>query len=214
MIGFPSVGKSTLLTSITDTESLVAAYEFTTLTCIPGVINYNEAKIQLLDLPGIIEGASEGKGRGPQVIAVAKSSDLVLMVLDANKAEEHKVKISRELEKVGIRLNRKPPQIQITPTKFGGCRLNSTKALTHLNEKVVKNILAEYKLHNVDVLIHDDSTVDDLIDVIEGNRKYVKCLYCYNKIDNISLEEVNMLAHLPNTVPISCNLKLNFDGLL
>lgn len=214
MIGFPSVGKSTLLTSITDTESLVAAYEFTTLTCIPGVINYNEAKIQLLDLPGIIEGASEGKGRGRQVIAVAKSSDLVLMVLDANKAEEHKVKISRELEKVGIRLNRKPPQIQITPTKFGGCRLNSTKALTHLNEKVVKNILAEYKLHNVDVLIHDDSTVDDLIDVIEGNRKYVKCLYCYNKIDNISLEEVNMLAHLPNTVPISCNLKLNFDGLL
>lgn len=97
MIGFPSVGKSTLLTSITDTASLSAAYEFTTLTCIPGVINYNDAKIQLLDLPGIIEGAAEGKGRGRQVIAVAKNSDLVLMVLDATKAEEHKVKISREL---------------------------------------------------------------------------------------------------------------------
>ncbi len=64
-----------------------AAYEFTTLTCIPGVINYNDAKIQLLDLPGIIEGAAEGKGRGRQVIAVAKNSDLVLMVLDASKAE-------------------------------------------------------------------------------------------------------------------------------
>ena len=95
MIGFPSVGKSTLLSSVTDTESLSAAYEFTTLTCIPGVIHYNEAKIQLLDLPGIIEGASEGKGRGRQVIAVAKNSDMVLMVLDASKAEEHKVKISR-----------------------------------------------------------------------------------------------------------------------
>ena len=64
MIGFPSVGKSTLLTSITETESLVAAYEFTTLTCIPGVINYNNTKIQLLDLPGIIEGAADGRGRG------------------------------------------------------------------------------------------------------------------------------------------------------
>lgn len=95
MIGFPSVGKSTLLSSVTDTASLSAAYEFTTLTCIPGVINYNDAKIQLLDLPGIIEGAAEGKGRGRQVIAVAKNSDLVLMVLDATKAEEHKVKISR-----------------------------------------------------------------------------------------------------------------------
>ncbi len=45
MIGFPSVGKSTMLSKLTDTESLVAAYEFTTLTCIPGVIHYREAKI-------------------------------------------------------------------------------------------------------------------------------------------------------------------------
>ena len=56
------MGKSTLLTVLTGTKSEAAAYEFTTLTCIPGVIHYNEAKIQLLDLPGIIEGAAEGKG--------------------------------------------------------------------------------------------------------------------------------------------------------
>lgn len=45
----------------------VAAYEFTTLTCIPGVVHYRGAKIQMLDLPGIIEGAKDGKGRGRQV---------------------------------------------------------------------------------------------------------------------------------------------------
>jgi len=118
---------------VTDTASLCAAYEFTTLTCIPGVIHYNDAKIQLLDLPGIIEGAADGKGRGKQVIAVAKNSDMILMVLEAVKAEEHKVKISRELEKVGIRLNKNPPQISITMTKLGGVKLNSTKTLSHLN---------------------------------------------------------------------------------
>ena len=72
MIGFPSVGKSTLLSAITKTESEQASYEFTTLTCIPGVIEYKAANIQLLDLPGIIEGAAQGKGRGRQVIAVAR----------------------------------------------------------------------------------------------------------------------------------------------
>lgn len=111
-------------------------------------------------------------------------------------------------------MNKSPPQISITLTKFGGVKLNSTKALTHINEKVVKNILSEYKIHNADVLVHDDSTVDDLIDVVEGNRKYIKCLYCYNKIDTISMEEVNMISLQPNTVVISCNMKLNFDGLL
>jgi small GTP-binding protein len=213
MIGFPSVGKSTLLSSITETESLAASYEFTTLTCIPGVIHYNEAKIQLLDLPGIIEGAAEGKGRGRQVIAVAKNSDMVLMVLDASKAEEQRVKITRELEKVGIRLNREPPQIEITLNKFGGVKLNNTRK-SGLDERTVKNVLQEYKIHNADVLVRDDSGVDDLIDVIEGNRKYVKCLYCYNKVDIISLEEVDLLARRPHSVVISCNLKLNFDGLL
>ena len=84
------------------------------------------------------------------------------------------------MEKVGIRLNKVPPQISITPTKFGGVKLNSTKALTHINEKVVKNILSEYKIHNADVLVHDDSTVDDLIDVVEGNYTLMK------EIENIS----------------------------
>lgn len=69
-ISYCSVGKSTLLTMLTGTHSEAASYEFTTLTCIPGIIHYNDTKIQLLDLPGIIEGASEGKGRGRQVNTV------------------------------------------------------------------------------------------------------------------------------------------------
>ena len=61
LIGFPSVGKSTMLNKLTETYSEVAAYAFTTLTCIPGVVRHKRAKIQLLDLPGIIEGAKDGR---------------------------------------------------------------------------------------------------------------------------------------------------------
>ena len=87
---------------LTGTKSEAAAYEFTTLTCIPGNIYYKGVKIQMLDLPGIIEGAARGRGRGRQVIAVAKSADLIMMVLDAGREEEknHREILEHELESV------------------------------------------------------------------------------------------------------------------
>ena len=93
LVGFPSVGKSTLMSKLTGTESLAAAYEFTTLTCIPGTFRYKGCKIQLLDLPGIIEGAKDGKGRGRQVIGVARTCGLILIVLDASQPMTHKLLI-------------------------------------------------------------------------------------------------------------------------
>ena len=71
-VGFPSVGKSTLLTKLTGTFSESAEYEFTTLTAVLGTLRYRGARIQLLDLPGIIEGAKDGKGRGRQVIGESR----------------------------------------------------------------------------------------------------------------------------------------------
>lgn len=81
------------------------------MTCIPGVIEYKGANIQLLDLPGIIEGAAQGKGRGRQVIAVARTADLIIIMLDATKSEVQRELLEKELESVGIRLNKKKPNI-------------------------------------------------------------------------------------------------------
>lgn len=214
MIGFPSVGKSTLLEKLTDTHSVVAAYEFTTLTCIPGVLKYDGATIQLLDLPGIIEGAAEGKGRGRQVIAVGKTADLVLMMLDATKGDIQKVLLEKELEAVGIRLNKQPPNIYFKVKSGGGVSFNTTCPVTHLNEKLVRSILHEYKIFHAEVLVREDATVDDFIDVVEGNRAYIPCLYVYNKIDQLSIEEVDAIARRPHTAVVSCNLNLNLDNLL
>lgn len=97
---------------MTGTFSLAADYEFTTLTCVPGVFSYKGAKFQLLDLPGIIEGAKENKGKGKQVIGVARTCSLILIVLDATRPLMHKKIIESELEGFGIRLNKQPAKIR------------------------------------------------------------------------------------------------------
>ncbi|KAJ6501645.1 P-loop containing nucleoside triphosphate hydrolase protein, partial [Mycena vitilis] len=218
LIGFPSVGKSTLLSKTTHTASEVASYEFTTLTAIPGVIEYQGARIQLLDLPGIVEGASQGRGRGRQVVSTAKTADLILIMLDATKSEEQRRLLEIELDAVGIRLNKQKPDVVFKRRTTGGITFTSTVKLTHTDEKTIRTILAGYKLHNCDVMIREDITTDDFIDVLIGTRKYIPCLYVYNKIDAISLEQMDKLARSPNTVVISCEMAsfsdLNLDYLI
>ncbi|KAG7505870.1 developmentally-regulated GTP-binding protein 2 [Solea senegalensis] len=175
---------------------------------------YKGANIQLLDLPGIIEGAAQGKGRGRQVIAVARTADVVIMMLDATKGDVQRELLEKELESVGIRLNRRKPNIYFKPKKGGGLSFNSTVPLTQCSEKLVQLILHEYKIFNAEVLFREDCTADEFIDVINGNRVYMPCLYVYNKVDQISIEEVDRLAHRPNSVVISCGMKLNLDYLL
>ncbi|XP_004343888.1 developmentally regulated GTP binding protein 1 [Capsaspora owczarzaki ATCC 30864] len=213
-LGFPSVGKSTLLSNLAGVHSEVAAYEFTTLTTVPGMVDYKGARIQMLDLPGIISGAADNKGRGRQVIAVARSCDLIFFVLDVLRPLNQKALLEKELDSFGIRLNKSPPNIYYKKKDKGGINLTATCTLTNLDLDMVKSVLGEYKIHNADVILRYDATVDDLIDVVEGNRVYLPAIYCLNKIDQISIEELDVIYKIPHCVPISAHHKWNYDDLL
>lgn len=214
LIGFPSVGKSTILTKMTGTFSEVAAYEFTTLTCVPGVFRYKGAKIQLLDLPGIIEGAKDGKGRGKQVIGVARTCSLILIVLDAMKPLTHKRIIEKEVEGFGMRLNKQPPNITFTKKDKGGIAITNTVPLKQIDEELVRSICHEYRISNATFQIRCDASPDDIIDVIEGNRMYIPCIYVLNKIDQITIEELDILSKCPHYIPVSAHHEWNLDGLI
>ncbi|KIM29411.1 hypothetical protein M408DRAFT_22781 [Serendipita vermifera MAFF 305830] len=210
-VGFPSVGKSTLMSKLTGTHSEVAAYEFTTLTSVPGTLRLHGSPIQIIDLPGIIEGAKDGKGRGRQVIAVARTCNLIFIVLDVLKPLVDKRILEDELEGFGIRLNKKPPNVTVRKKEKGGIAITNTVPLTNIDQDEIKAVLSEYKLANCDVAIREPGcTADDLVDVIEGNRVYIPCIY----IDAISIEELDLLYKIPHSVPISSKEWLNIDELL
>jgi len=183
IVGLPSCGKSTLLNHLTDAESEVAAYDFTTLTVVPGIMYHRGAKIQMLDLPGLIAGASKGKGRGREVLAVVRTADLILIMMDVYRPELDV--LVHELHAAGLRLNQREADIVITPRNRGGIVVRSTVTLTTLDETLIHDMVREYGIINADVVIRQDVNEDQLLDYVQGNRRYVKAVVALNKIDAV-----------------------------
>lgn len=192
LVGFPSVGKSTLLNNITDATSEVGRYDFTTLDVVPGIMDYKGAKIQILDLPGIIKDASKGKGRGKEVIAAARSADLIILMVDVFRHELDV--IVNELYKSGIRLNERPVDVRIYKSFRGGINVNSTVELTQMDELMVKNIMSSYGMVNADIVLRQDINEDQLIDYLSGNKIYVDAIVVVNKIDLLPPDEVKKVV--------------------
>ncbi len=189
LIGFPSIGKSTLLNQITSADSEVGSYDFTTLDVIPGMMKYKGASIQIFDLPGLISGAHKGKGRGREIISAVRNADLVLFMIDAQH-RDHLDLMAAELYRSGLRLNQKRPDVVINKKGEGGITVASPINLSHLDEKIIRSIASEY-LVNADIVIREDITEDQLIDVLIGNRSYIPALVVINKIDLIEREELS-----------------------
>jgi hypothetical protein len=212
LIGLPSVGKSTILNRLTDAKSKVAPYAFTTLTVVPGLLEYQGAKIQILDLPGIISGAATGAGRGKRVLSVAKNADLILLILDVFQPDQISV-LTKELYEMGIRLNTKPPNVTINQSSQGGLGITTTCNLTRLAEPTVRAILNTYKINHGSVIIREDITDDQLIDSVAGNRRYIPSITVLNKTDLVSPKYVAEARKRigEDLIPISADRNTNLD---
>src|SRR6056297_322760 len=104
LVGFPSVGKSTLVNALTNADSEVGSYEFTTLNVNPGMLEYNGADIQILDVPGLIEGAAGGRGGGQEVLSVVRTADLIVFMVSVFEIDQYD-RLREELYKNKIRLD-------------------------------------------------------------------------------------------------------------
>ncbi|GFO95855.1 small GTP-binding protein [groundwater metagenome] len=212
LLGFPSVGKSTLLNSLTGTESAVASYEFTTLDVVPGALEYKGATIQILDVPGVLKGAASGRGRGKEVLAVVRNADLVLVMLDVFQLVHYNV-LLEELFAAGIRVNSRPPEVTIRKKPRGGISISSTVGVG-LDDDTIKSIMGEYRIHNANVVIRENINIDKLIDAILGNRKYIPGIVVINKIDladEYTLRECK--EKFPDALLVSADKKTHIDEL-
>ncbi|PSQ03991.1 GTP-binding protein [Halobacteriales archaeon QS_4_69_31] len=183
LVGFPSVGKSTLLNALTNADSEVGSYEFTTLDVNPGMLKYNGANIQILDVPGLIEGAADGKGDGQAVLSVVRTADLVVFVLSVFEIDQYE-RLSQELYDNKVRLDEDPPRVSVRKKHTDGLSVNASVDLD-LDEETVKQVLREQGYVNADVTIGEQVDIDRLLDGVMDNREYIPSLVTVNKADLI-----------------------------
>ncbi|MBN2567642.1 GTP-binding protein [Candidatus Woesearchaeota archaeon] len=193
IVGFPSVGKSTLLNSLTNAKSEVGSYDFTTLDVIPADMHYKHARIQLLDVPGIVRGAASGRGRGREVLAVMRAADLIVIVVDVNYPGHYRA-LLKEIADSGIRINQREPDVKLRRTIKDGIDIGATVRLTRLRRETITDILKEFRIMNAQVTVREDIDADQLIDVIEGNRAYIPAVTVLNKIDMVGEAKIAELV--------------------
>ena len=183
LVGFPSVGKSTLLNALTNADSEVGEYEFTTLDVNPGMLQYQGANIQMLDVPGLIEGAASGRGGGQEVLSVVRTADLVVFVLSVFEIQQYE-RLSEELYKNKVRLDVDPPNVSVRKKHKDGITVNASVDLD-LDEETIKSVLREQGFVNADVTIGEQVDLDRLIDGVLDNREYLPSIVAVNKADLI-----------------------------
>jgi hypothetical protein len=165
------------------------------------------AKIQILDVPGLIEGAEVGKGRGREVLSVIRGCDLLILISEVGK-ENAFDRIKAALEKNGIRIDKEPPKITIEKKHQGGVIVHSN-IHQPINKDVIGDIVAEMGLKNAEITIKERLTVEQLIDGLSRNRVYIPSINVINKIDLGEKYKINN----EDTILISAEKIFNLDKL-
>lgn len=175
LVGFPNVGKSTILSMVTGATPKIANYHFTTITPNLGVVDFPGIKsFVLADIPGLIEGAHEGVGLGIEFLRHVERTRLLIHVIDVSGIEgrdpiEDFEKINEELKLYSEKLSKKPQIVAANKTDITGADENFKKLKAEMDKKNIKVFKVSAATNNGlrELMLYAGSILDTLQDVEE-----------------------------------------------
>lgn len=218
LAGLPNSGKSTILNKLTGKDVDIGHYAFTTVKPTPAMLQYKDIQIQLVDMPGLIEGVSLGKGMGGPLISAIRAVDVIVIVVDLSVDPLKDLElILRELEAKGLRINKKVPNIEIQKLPTGGIEIIGENFLVGCNSQDVKKVLQEERVHNAIITIKEPVTLTDIFEVLDSSLEYKKAIIVGTKGDLPGSKEglQKLQSNVTNfkIIPISAINNVNLDIL-
>ncbi|AFK23130.1 GTP-binding protein [Pyrococcus sp. ST04] len=218
LVGLPNVGKSELLRALTGVDVESADYPFTTTEPIPAMMKHKDVQIQLVEVPGLLEGAALGKGMGPQLLAVIRNADAIALVIDLTEDPIKQMEILlREFERAGIKVNKRRPRVEIRKTPSGGIVINGAENIKGDINEVMK-MLREEKIHSAEITVKEPVTLEEFADALDESLVWRKAIIIANKGDAPGSKEnyeklVKAYGDRFKIVPVSAKKKINLDAV-
>ncbi len=156
LVSLPNAGKSFLLKKLTNAEVEVKNYPFTTITPVQGMMNFNGALVQLVEVPALVEGSSEGKANGIQMLSIIRNADGIVLVVESFDALNQLKILLNELRKANILVNEKKPKIEIKKSDFPGLSIAGEKYL-RVSKEELREFLKGYGLGNANIVFKEET---------------------------------------------------------
>ena len=220
ILGPTNVGRSSLLSTLTNSKVTVLNYPYTTTTPTPGMFNYEDLQLQMVETPALMEGSSEGGTWGLQTLTSARNADgLVLMVdLSADPVAQFSL-IIKELEKAKLVTKKPKARIEIEKKHMGAkLKFIVLGRLVDCSVKDLAQLLKSYGIRDATVKISGEATFDDVEEAVFEGKVYRPAIILANKADHpMAIERLQQLRKVVGSkmkiIPVSCNTKDGIDKL-
>ena len=220
ILGPTNVGRSSLLSTLTNSKVAVLNYPYTTTEPTPGMFNYQDLQLQMVETPALMEGSSEGGAWGLQTLTSARNADGIVLMVDLSQDPVKQFSlISSELEKSKI-LTRKPrARIEIEKKHMGAkLKFIVLGKLIDCSVKDLSRLLKSYGIRDATVKIRGEATLDDVEEAIFEGKVYRPAIILANKADDpLAAERLEQLKKAVDDefriVAVSCATKAGIEEL-
>ncbi|MBS7624169.1 50S ribosome-binding GTPase [Candidatus Bathyarchaeota archaeon] len=185
ILGPPNVGKSSLLASVTNAKPEISPIPFTTQRPIPGMLQYQDIQFQLVEAPAIVEGASEGRMGGTQVLGLARNADGLIVMVDLSEDPVKQISmVLSELDKAGIMVKKPEGEVEIIRRPYGsGIQIINHGVLVDCTHEDIRDLLSSYRITSALVKISGKVSLDDVEAALFSNSVYRPTVIIANKSD-------------------------------